>query len=198
MNRSITSNFPEDATDYFPPQARGKVPLPKHARRSSDLDSSEYEGTGGAGTLDRRMSMSSNSSHEPDRDFSSRHRLQELGLVQLDPVTVPFWAASPLMDEEEGGASGANGNGNGRNEAAPVYMWTANNGYAMVMRISFKKRISAVWLEAYALKQYVELNLTAFEKILKKWVEFTHACQEIGGRTNAGQVRQEHWVKGSC
>ncbi|KIR29057.1 phosphate transporter [Cryptococcus deuterogattii 99/473] len=51
----------------------------------------------------------------------------------------------------------------------PVFVWTANNDYATVLRIGLKKRISKVWLDAYALKQYVELNMTAFEKILKKY-----------------------------
>jgi phosphate transporter len=38
-----------------------------------------------------------------------------------------------------------------------------------------KKRISALWLDLYALKQYVDLNLTAFEKILKKYDKNTNS-----------------------
>lgn len=126
--------------------ASGRVPPPRRPRRSSDIESSEHE---------RRTSMSSASSHEHDLSFP-RKRYHSLGLVQMDPATVPALTVP---------------NGDGELEdlsKEPVWMWTANNDFATVLRIGFKKRISAVWLEAYALKQYVELNLTAFEKILKK------------------------------
>ena len=104
-------------------------------------------------SADRRTSISSGSSHEADV-WSTRRRNLPLGLVEMDPSAVPDFA-HVAQDEEEG-------------EERPVYIWTANNDYGTVLRIGFKKRISALWLEAYALKQYVELNLTAFEKILKK------------------------------
>jgi phosphate transporter len=119
----------------------------------------------------RRASMSSTSSHE--RDFVlPRTRWQSLELVEMDEGEVPDFARSPNA------IINGNGNGNGNGDAEmgdiqeesdrPVYMWTGSNDHATVMRIGFKKRVSANWLEAYALKQYVDLNLTAFEKILKK------------------------------
>jgi phosphate transporter len=51
---------------------------------------------------------------------------------------------------------------------AVSYIWTANSDYGKVVRIGFKKRIAALWLEGNSLGQYTELNMTAFEKILKK------------------------------
>jgi hypothetical protein len=75
-----------------------------------------------------------------------------------------------------------------------VFVWTANNDYATVVRIGFKKRISALWLEAYALKQYVDLNLTAFEKILKKFDKNTGnkvspACDSVQSTTDTGSSK---------
>lgn len=56
-----------------------------------------------------------------------------------------------------------------------AYIWTANTDYGKVLRIGFKKRIATLWLDANSLKQYVDLNLTAFEKILKKFDKNTHS-----------------------
>lgn len=128
---------------------------PGRGRRSSDLDSEDAMGH------DRRASTSSNSSHERDVFWPRSRRVQGLGLVEMDSGDIPDFPPSPELDgerEEE----------QEEDKQRPVYVWTGSGDHATVMRIGFKKRISAVWLEAYALKQYVELNLTAFEKILKK------------------------------
>ena len=128
---------------------------PRLSRRASEMDSEE--GGTGAGH-DRRTSVSSNSSHGENSDFwSTRRRHLSLGLVQLDLDDVPQAVRTHQQEMEE-----ADG------DARAAFVWTANNDYATVLRIGFKKRISALWLEAYALKQYVDLNMTAFEKILKK------------------------------
>jgi phosphate transporter len=83
----------------------------------------------------------------------------------MDPTSIPpIIAMSRYHQNQNENAEDESG----EMEQRPVYVWTANNDYGTVLRIGFKKRISAVWLEAYALKQYVDLNLTAFEKILKK------------------------------
>jgi phosphate transporter len=128
---------------------------PRLGRRVSEMDSEE--GATGAGH-DRRTSVSSNSSHGENSDFwSTRRRHLSLGLVQLDSDDIP--QAVRANQQETAESDG---------DARPAFVWTANNDYATVLRIGFKKRISALWLEAYALKQYVDLNMTAFEKILKK------------------------------
>jgi phosphate transporter len=144
-SRSMSqSNHSLSASGYDDPANKAKNP-----RRSSDLESDD---AAAAGEHVRRPSTSSNSSHERDA-FYPRRKLQALGLVEMDVDTADM--PEPEQEEEV-------------EEGRPVFVWTGNNDHATVMRIGFKKRISAVWLEAYALKQYVELNLTAFEKILKK------------------------------
>ncbi|WVQ81862.1 hypothetical protein IAT38_003989 [Cryptococcus sp. DSM 104549] len=163
MSDSMTSSYFDDASVISP--APGRVPLPRGGRRTSDLESSVED----VGSHDRRASISSLSSHEGDFHWP-RRRYHSLGLVQMDPATVPEWAQTVEGDVEQGNNVGL-GEAGGKKA---VFVWTASNDYATVLRIGFKKRISAVWLDAYALKQYVELNLTAFEKILKKYDKNTN------------------------
>ncbi|KAK4688593.1 phosphate transporter, partial [Tremellales sp. Uapishka_1] len=153
---SISSGFPFDEAPVSP--TRGRDPGPKRPRRSSDLDSSDDM------NHDRRTSFSSTSSNYGT--WPKSRRLHALGLVQMDPTTVPSWAISATETDEE--------NRNIEVKKA-VFIWSANGDYGTVMRIGFKKRISAIWLEAYALKQYVDLNTTAFEKILKKYDKNTNS-----------------------
>lgn len=157
MSDSMTSS-------YFDEHAPGRVPGPRSGRRVSDFDSSADDIRTTPGGHDRRASMSSLSSHEGDFNWH-RRRYNSLGLVEMDPSTVPDWAVTSVGDVEEG----RNGFLHDPNAKQAVFVWTANNDYATVLRIGLKKRISKVWLDAYALKQYVELNMTAFEKILKKY-----------------------------
>lgn len=154
MDQSISSGIPFDERGVAP--SKGRMSGPTRGRRSSDMGSSE-DGVG----RDRRTSISSTSSHEREVAWP-RRRYHSIGLVQMDPTAVPNGVVHPPPEED-----GVHVETQGE-EARPVLIWTANNDYGTVLRIGFKKRISAVWLEAYALKQYVELNLTAFEKILKK------------------------------
>ncbi|WVQ99989.1 hypothetical protein IAU59_007132 [Kwoniella sp. CBS 9459] len=171
MSDSVSSGYFEDTPAISPNP--GKVPLPRKPRRSSDLDSSVDDLNGnGNSHAERRTSVSSVSSHEGDFAWPSRTRYHSLGLVQMDPANVPDWALPRVSEGEEN-----DGDRHGFAAAGarpPVFVWTANNDYGTVLRIGFKKRISAVWLEAYALKQYVDLNMTAFEKILKKYDKNTN------------------------
>lgn len=157
MSDSMTSS-------YFDESPSGRVPGPRSGRRVSDLESSVDDIRTTSGGHDRRTSVSSLSSHEGDFNWP-RRLYHSLGLVQMDPATVPDWAATSVGDVEEG----RYGFLHGPNAKQAIFVWTANNDYATVLRIGLKKRISKVWLDAYALKQYVELNMTAFEKILKKY-----------------------------
>lgn len=132
---------------------------PGQVRRSSDIESSDD----GPSNLprERRTSLSSTSSHEREQEFgslSSRTRLKSLGLVLMDPSEVPDWLWRPEGRDVEEDAE----------HRDPVYIWTGTGNYGTFARISLKKKISRVWLDCYSLKQYVDLNLTAFEKILKK------------------------------
>ncbi|MCO5565563.1 hypothetical protein L7F22_019237 [Adiantum nelumboides] len=48
-------------------------------------------------------------------------------------------------------------------------IWTAENDWAIDMRITYKKRISDLFVDMSELKQFVSLNETGFKKILKKY-----------------------------
>lgn len=151
-----TALAPTSSSDGPPSPARSKQALRKVRRRSSEFSSLDDVGH------ERRTSMSSTSSHERELSLP-RRRWQSLGLVEVDEADIPdgIRISAPNGHVEDGM--------DGEDETErPIYMWTGANDHATVMRIGFKKRISANWLEAYALKQYVDLNLTAFEKILKK------------------------------
>lgn len=52
----------------------------------------------------------------------------------------------------------------------PDTVWTAKNNYAMDIQLLFKRRITNIYLSLTSLRAYVELNLTGFRKILKKYV----------------------------
>ena len=134
-------------------------------RRSSDFESSE-DGPSNTLSRDRRTSLSSTSSHERDHDInlSTRSTFQSLGLVMMDPAEVPDWLYQTGRDEEEDAE-----------QKEPVYIWTGSGNYGTFARIALKKKISRVWLDTYSLKQYVDLNLTAFEKILKKYDKNTNS-----------------------
>ncbi|KAJ1035635.1 hypothetical protein NDA18_000412 [Ustilago nuda] len=52
-------------------------------------------------------------------------------------------------------------------------IWTAENDYAIDMRITFKKRITDIFVAMSELKQFVSLNETGMRKILKKYDKIT-------------------------
>jgi len=157
MIASVSTLGPTQEEGSMSPSMRAKLG-PRLDRRVSEMDS---EGGTTGGGPDRRTSVSSNSSHGENSDFwSTRRRHLSLGLVQLDVDDIPLAVRNHSNDAEESQGE----------QPRPAFVWTANNDHATVLRIGFKKRISSLWLEAYALKQYVDLNMTAFEKILKKCV----------------------------
>lgn len=156
-----TLGTPQEESGPFSPHMKARGSVSK--RRS--IDGSSDEGPINSHGHDRRTSISSNSSHgEPDF-WHGRRRHLSLGLVQMDGSDVPPAASKQFNSTDYEDGDGIGGGEDGR----AVFVWTANNDYATVVRIGFKKRITALWLEAYALKQYVDLNMTAFEKILKKF-----------------------------
>lgn len=63
----------------------------------------------------------------------------------------------------------------GERDGFTPYIWSATTDYGKVVRIGFKKRIAQLWLEGNSLRQYVDLNMTAFEKILKKYDKNTNS-----------------------
>lgn len=133
---------------------------PRHRSRAmSDLSSADDH-------FDRRGSLSSLSSGGGLWRSTPSRRAHKLGLVPMDPSAYPDW----LKDEIAKGGSDP--------ESATkhvYYIWKGNSDYATVLRIGMKKRMTALWLDLYALKQYVDLNFTAFQKILKKYDKNTNS-----------------------
>jgi phosphate transporter len=151
-------SFSADDGSNLSPKAAAK------GRRSSDVESSE-DGPSHNLIRDRRTSSSSTSSHDKEPDFTLSSRAKSLGLVLMDPAEVPDWLWRPQGRDVEEDAE----------QREPVYIWTGTGNYGTFARISLKKKISRVWLDTYSLKQYVDLNLTAFEKILKKYDKNTNS-----------------------
>lgn len=134
-----------------------KTPRPRRTRALSDLSSADD-------AHDRRTSISSVSTGLGASWMRSSIRAHKLGLQVIHPSQYPDWLKEEVTrDEEEGSSKPA------------FYNWTGNSDYATVLRIGMKKRIAALWLDLYALKQYVDLNFTAFEKILKKYDKNTNS-----------------------
>ncbi|KAN0064002.1 low-affinity phosphate transporter [Thecaphora frezii] len=55
----------------------------------------------------------------------------------------------------------------------PMSIWTAENDYAIDMRITFKKCITDLFVAFSELKQFIQLNETGMRKILKKYDKIT-------------------------
>lgn len=151
----ITGSSTEDDLAASQPQLS---PRAKHRSRAlSDLSSADDH-------FDRRGSMSSISSG--GGLWRSTRRAHKLGLQPMDPSMYPDW----LKDELAKGSDLES-----TSTKHIYYVWKGNSDYATVLRIGMKKRIAALWLDLYALKQYVDLNFTAFQKILKKYDKNTNS-----------------------
>lgn len=158
-------------------------PSPKFKRSVSDyeLPSPGMPPT----TREHRLSVSSASS---GGGAGHGYRFRgNLGLIPMDNTG--------LADSMISASSAQGGTSN-----LGSFIWTANSDYGKVVRIGFKKRIAALWLEGHSLGQYTDLNMTAFEKILKKSVFLGPGCT---GRSRYSllplsptvffrQIRQKH------
>lgn len=126
-------------------------PSPKFKRAVSDYELPS-PGMAASNAREHRLSVSSASSGGGPHGYRYRGNL---GLIPMDNTGLADSMIS--ASSAQGGLS-----------HAVSYIWTANSDYGKVVRIGFKKRIAALWLEGNSLGQYTELNMTAFEKILKK------------------------------
>lgn len=89
-----------------------------------------------------------------------------LGLVNsVDNIAGPIEGGrlAGLGVESEGGAS------SGFFDDKSMSIWTAENDWAVDMRITYKKRITTIFVTMSELKQFVQLNETGMKKILKKY-----------------------------
>lgn len=130
-------------------------PSPKFKRSVSDYELPSPS-MGANAAREHRLSVSSASSGGGVHGYRFRGNL---GLIPMDNTGL----ADSMI-------SSASAQGGGFTHAPPSYIWTASSDYGKVVRIGFKKRIAALWLEGNYLGQYTDLNMTAFEKILKKSV----------------------------
>ncbi|EPQ28079.1 uncharacterized protein PFL1_04406 [Pseudozyma flocculosa PF-1] len=89
--------------------------------------------------------------------------------------------------ERTGGASEAGDSSFGGSKVMSI--WTAENDYAIDMRITFKRRITDLFVAFSELKQFVQLNETGLRKILKKYDKITKS--ELKDRYLDGVVRAE-------
>ncbi|PWN51228.1 SPX-domain-containing protein [Violaceomyces palustris] len=109
--------------------------------------------------------------------FSKRPvRRQSLGLINpsdvMDANHERGSSAGGYLKSSTAGGSDAGGSSFG-GEAKSLSIWTAENDYAIDMRITFKKRITDLFVALSELKQFVQLNETGMKKILKKYDKIT-------------------------
>ncbi|GHJ86009.1 hypothetical protein NliqN6_2411 [Naganishia liquefaciens] len=133
-------------------------PSPKFKRAVSDYELPS-PGMAASNAREHRLSVSSASSGGGPHGYRYRGNL---GLIPMDNTGLADSMIS--ASSAQGGLS-----------HAVSYIWTANSDYGKVVRIGFKKRIAALWLEGNSLGQYTDLNMTAFEKILKKYDKNTNS-----------------------
>lgn len=105
-------------------------------------------------------------------------RRRSLGLVH---------DSADLHDRIAAGTSDAGDSSFG--ESKPMSIWTADNDYAIDMRITFKKRIIDLFVAMSELKQFVQLNETGMRKILKKYDKITKS--ELKDRYMSEVVRAQ-------
>ncbi|KAJ9475297.1 Low-affinity phosphate transporter PHO91 [Pseudozyma hubeiensis] len=82
-------------------------------------------------------------------------------------------AANGAQDRLAPGSSDAGDSSYAGGDVKPMSIWTADNDYAIDMRITFKKRITDLFVTFSELKQFVQLNETGMRKILKKYDKIT-------------------------
>ena len=76
---------------------------------------------------------------------------------------------APESEDAESSAFGTNAGTEGKQHN----IWTAQNDFAIDMRITFKRRITDMFVALSELQQFVSLNQTGMKKILKKYDKIT-------------------------
>lgn len=145
-------------------------------RSSQLLDQSTDSVEIGADTCDlaKRARSSSNASQTGSKArwgsiFGKKPvRRRSLGLARAGDDS-----ASNAQDRLAPGSSDAGDSSYAGGDAKSMSIWTADNDYAIDMRITFKKRITDLFVAMSELKQFVQLNETGMRKILKKYDKIT-------------------------
>ncbi|KAI0346236.1 Sodium/sulfate symporter [Trametopsis cervina] len=152
---------------------------PVSRRRRSLSVGNDLRGLSGASTKrpewssNRRYSLSSNEDHG---DLEASIASLRSPTSHADP------SGSQLLSGGQGRGSSRSPMGTARTLASKIFskdsnapdtVWTAKNNYAMDVQLLFKRRITNLYLSLTSLRSYVELNLTGFRKILKKYDKVT-------------------------
>ncbi|SNX87653.1 probable PHO91 - similarity to Pho87p and Pho90p [Melanopsichium pennsylvanicum] len=157
--------------------------------RSSQLldvstDLSEAADTSGFAKRNRSVSNASQNTGSKGRwtgIFGKKPvRRQSLGLMH---------AADDAANSAAAGSSEAADSSYAADGAKSMSIWTADNDYAIDMRITFKKRITDLFVAMSELKQFVSLNETGMRKILKKYDKITKS--DLKDRYMNDKLRKE-------
>ncbi|SPO30275.1 probable PHO91 - similarity to Pho87p and Pho90p [Ustilago trichophora] len=147
---------------------------PNNRNRSSQLldQSADLSDAGDTSGFAKRTRSSSNASQSGSKGrwaniFGKKPvRRRSLGLMLAgdDPAN---------SQDRLAAASSEAGDSSFAGDAKTMSIWTAENDYAIDMRITFKKRITDLFVAMSELKQFVQLNETGMRKILKKYDKIT-------------------------
>ncbi|KDN52968.1 SPX-domain-containing protein [Tilletiaria anomala UBC 951] len=118
------------------------------------------------GTLSRRRSNSASSWQPNPRWNFFRPRPARKHSVGLFGGGDQQQSSSRLRSDSETTSSALG-------EAKSINIWTADNDYAIDVRITFKRRITEIFVALSELQQFVTLNQTGMKKILKKYDKIT-------------------------
>lgn len=152
---------------------------PNNRNRSSGLlDSSaaDISATGDTSGFAKRTRSSSNASQSGRARWASIFgkkptRRRSLGLILANGAN----NEDPANSQDRLNAPGSSDPGDSSlgGDGKTVSIWTAENDYAIDIRITFKKRITDLFVALSELKQFVQLNETGMRKILKKYDKIT-------------------------
>ncbi|SPC66321.1 probable PHO91 - similarity to Pho87p and Pho90p [Ustilago sp. UG-2017b] len=157
-------------------------PANNRNRSSQLLDSSAADPleAGDTSGLARRTRSSSNASQSGKARWGSilpkkPTRRRSLGLMLTTTNNNDNNANQDLTSSQDrlAPASSDPGDSSFGDDGKTTSIWTAENDYAIDMRITFKKRITDIFVAMSELKQFVSLNETGMRKILKKYDKIT-------------------------
>lgn len=150
-----------------PPVAAGGAPAnftteELSSTQQTDLLGGEGSGLSNSSPRKRRSSTASQNGRQWPAFFKRRpSQKRSLGLVDPDALE---GSRSDAGDSSMFGTTAARGG-----ENVSLSIWTAENDYAVDLRITYKRRITDLFVAFSELKQFVQLNETGTKKILKKY-----------------------------
>lgn len=171
MQRRRSSKAIVDSAEPEPSgsqQVDSQASTPSRTRRASQTNEDD------TAALTHRSRKSSNATNVQtvSRRWSSMFKRRPSARKTLGLVTSANMSASvsgaPAQEAGRAPESEIGANSSIFGDKA-LSIWTAENDWAIDMRITYKKRIADLFVELSELKQFVTLNETGFKKILKKY-----------------------------